>query len=375
ASTSKNKFPAFDDGDVEIRLTRQPQHRFVLHSFVLGLHSAFFKASLNQRWSGGETDGNDSIKWRYELAFDGDGMGLLCKQTSNDGPEVLFFRQNLTPPISVPKKKLAARLEIVEAHVQYLKAIYYVPFSICSTSSGDSPQQISRLVTTGDLYNNVKPLRVHVECFVNGNLDAVRQSLQGHGPDWLQIAMKLEITWLFKEIISRACVNSGMSDQQVIKDFTSAMGSLILQKREALRNMLTEIDMKLLMFKSPSGYSASHDVAVLEVRERISKHLRIRQRGPWSKYARAYSDIGFYLNDYRDAVGDSAWDSKEQDEIYSTLDKIQRKVFEIIGPLYDDGLDALCKKREIEGNNFIVPDIDYRCIEVLDGDLPWNTGC
>ena len=65
---------------MEIRLTRQPQHRFVLHSFILGLHSSFFKASLNQRWSGGETEGNDNIKWRYELAFDGDGMGLLCKQ-------------------------------------------------------------------------------------------------------------------------------------------------------------------------------------------------------------------------------------------------------------------------------------------------------
>ena len=171
-------------------------------------------------------------------------------------------------------------------------------------------------------------------------------------------------------IISRACVNSGMSDQQVIKDFTPAMSSLILRKREALRNMLTEIDMKLLMFKSPSGDSASHDVAVLEVRERISKHLRIRQRGPWSKYACAYSDIGFYLNDYDDGYGVS----KEQDDIYSTVDKIQRKAFEIIGPLYDGGLWALCKKREVEGDGSVVPDVDYRCIEVLDGDLPWNTG-
>ncbi|KAL9627254.1 MAG: hypothetical protein Q9204_006700, partial [Flavoplaca sp. TL-2023a] len=374
ASTSKDEFPEFDDGDVEIRLTRQPQHRFVLHSFILGLHSSFFKASLNQRWSGGEAEGYGNIKWRYELAFDGDGMGLLCKQTSNDGPEVLFFRQNLTPPMSVPKKKLAARLEILEAHVQYLKAIYYVPFSICSTSSGDGLQQISRLVTTGDLYNNVKPLRVHIECFVNGNLDALRQSLQGHGPDWLQIAMKLEIAWLFKEIMSRACVNSGMSDQQVIKDFTPAMSSLILRKREALKTKLTEIDMKLLMFKSPSGYSASHDVAVLEVRERISKHLRLRQRGPWSKYARAYADIVFYLEKYDVDGGDSTWEYKEGDRIYTTLEKIQRKVFEIIEPLYDDGLDALCKKREIEGDGFVVPDVDYKCIEVLDGDLPWNTG-
>ncbi|KAL8877812.1 MAG: hypothetical protein Q9192_008592 [Flavoplaca navasiana] len=186
--------------------------------------------------------------------------------------------------------------------------------------------------------------------------------------------MKLEIVWLFKEIISRACVNSGMSNQQVIKDFTPAMSSLILRKREALRNMLTEIDMKLLMFKNPTGYSAAHDVAVLEVRERISKHLRIRQRGPWSKYARAYSDIGCYLNSYGDDGGNPAWEYKEQDEIYSTVEKIQRKVFEIIGSLYHGGLWALCKKREIDGDGFVVPDVDYRCIEVLDGDLPWNPG-
>ncbi|KAL8878419.1 MAG: hypothetical protein Q9198_003765 [Flavoplaca austrocitrina] len=165
-----------------------------------------------------------------------------------------------------------------------------------------------------------------------------------------------------------------MSDQQVIKGFTPATSSLILRKREALKNKLTEIDMKLLMFKSPSGYSASHDVAVLEVRERISKHLRLRQRGPWSKYARAYSDIGFYLNSYGDDGGDPAWEYKEQDEIYSTVEKIQRKVFEIIGLLYHGGLWTLCKKREVEGDGFVVPDVDYRCIEVLDGDLPWNTG-
>lgn len=165
-----------------------------------------------------------------------------------------------------------------------------------------------------------------------------------------------------------------MSNQQVIKDFPAESVSLILRKREVLGNKLTEIDMKLLMFKSPPGSSASHDVAVLEVRERINRHIRMRQRGPWSKYARAYSDIVFYLNNYVYDGADSTWDSKEQDEIYSTVEKIQRKVLEILGPLYDDGLSALCKKWDIEGHGFVVSDVDYRCIEVLDGDLPWNTG-
>lgn len=47
-------FPRFEDGDVEIRFTQQNEEPYFLHSYVLALHSPWFKASLSERWSPGE---------------------------------------------------------------------------------------------------------------------------------------------------------------------------------------------------------------------------------------------------------------------------------------------------------------------------------
>ena len=74
ANTSKDGFPIFQDGDVEICLSRKPEDRFVLHSVVLGLHSPFFKVSISERWSGrnDKAASGDPIKWRYQLLFEED---------------------------------------------------------------------------------------------------------------------------------------------------------------------------------------------------------------------------------------------------------------------------------------------------------------
>lgn len=75
AESPKDGFPVFQDGDVEVCLSRKPEDRFVLHSFVLGLHSPFFKASISERWSRGDDDATSGalIKWRYQLLFE-EGM-------------------------------------------------------------------------------------------------------------------------------------------------------------------------------------------------------------------------------------------------------------------------------------------------------------
>ena len=72
AEPPKDGFPVFQDGDVEICLSRKPEDRFVLHSVVLGLHSSFFKASISERWSArnDETTSDDQIKLRYQLLFE-----------------------------------------------------------------------------------------------------------------------------------------------------------------------------------------------------------------------------------------------------------------------------------------------------------------
>ncbi|KAL8893930.1 MAG: hypothetical protein Q9192_004787, partial [Flavoplaca navasiana] len=121
------------------------------------------------------------------------------KQTSNDGPDVLFFRENVPTPTSLSKQELAAYLGMVVAHLQYLKALYYIPFSVSFNPIGNGLQQTSRLVETVVLYDSLEAFRVQIECQIIRQVDVVRQSLQLHGPAWLQIATKLDIAWFFKE--------------------------------------------------------------------------------------------------------------------------------------------------------------------------------
>lgn len=62
----------FEDGDVEICLSRKPQDRLLLHGTLLKIHSSFFKPSLGARWADSSvTDqAQGPIKGRYQLIFD-----------------------------------------------------------------------------------------------------------------------------------------------------------------------------------------------------------------------------------------------------------------------------------------------------------------
>ncbi len=90
----QNTFPRFNDGDVQIRLSDANEDVLILHSFVLGLHSPFFKASLSERWAGGTglLMGSTNIKFNYEMKFDEGGVdGILVRQAhyllGHDYPE------------------------------------------------------------------------------------------------------------------------------------------------------------------------------------------------------------------------------------------------------------------------------------------------
>ena len=88
-------FPKFSDGDVTIHLSTDPKDTLVLHSYVLALHSPWFKASLSERWNGGDTgrasligsgdaqsQGGQKPHWIHELHFD---------KVPNPFPPILYY--------------------------------------------------------------------------------------------------------------------------------------------------------------------------------------------------------------------------------------------------------------------------------------------
>lgn len=81
-------FPQFSDGNVEIQFS-ETDEKYVLHNYVLALHSSWFKASLSDRWNANGQDSlaNGKHHWTYELRFDkGANMGMLVRKATPSDP-------------------------------------------------------------------------------------------------------------------------------------------------------------------------------------------------------------------------------------------------------------------------------------------------
>ncbi|KAL8791032.1 MAG: hypothetical protein Q9213_000239 [Squamulea squamosa] len=126
-----------DTGNVEIRLTRKPEDRLLLHSVVLGLHSTWFKASLSDRWAKGTPSNQSDIKWSYELRFDNhDETAALVKRStaiitskplSNDPPINTYFNKGSTSAVGLTLQQVETRNNLVRAYRCYFGVIFYEP--------------------------------------------------------------------------------------------------------------------------------------------------------------------------------------------------------------------------------------------------------
>ncbi|KAL8658740.1 MAG: hypothetical protein Q9226_000811 [Calogaya cf. arnoldii] len=286
----------------------------------------------------------------------------------SDNAEMLFYRNAIsTPQVEFCKKALSACFGIVEAHSQYLKSMYFAPFSISLDPVEEGIQQLSDLLAVGDLYDSMKPLweslnNLHVNLVVRDALNRGK-----HHPELLQFALKFKINWLFKEIVCRVCVDRCESDEQVISHFPAELASLILRKREILRNKMIEIDLKLLTMEIPHGNAIAHYLAVLQIREKIIGGTLLRQQTTWDNYASEYPHIIPRLAQHSPLIIKSALTPNEENDICILLEDVKRKVSDILRPLYPNGVSAGWYGM----GHPCFPGVDHRCIEVSDEELPW----
>ncbi|KAL8791033.1 MAG: hypothetical protein Q9213_000240 [Squamulea squamosa] len=261
---------------------------------------------------------------------------------------------------------------VAEAHWQYLKAVYHIPFHISFSPFEKGLKQLSSLVAVGDLYDSAKPLRVPVECLINRHAKTIRFRATEYGPTLLQIASSLEIDWLFKEIVRRICLDPRLDDSSVNQDFPVDLAALIIRKRESLKATMNEIDTKLLLMDIPLGGTTFQDSTVLRSREATIDVIRKPKQEPWRHYLKAYPSVVRSVNQYCSLIEGSPSVSSEKDVVRSLCKKVIEKVTRITWPLYATPLSAVCAD-ELLNHLTLDPEFDLRCVEILDEDLPWNT--
>lgn len=86
---SSGAFPRYDDGDVVLSLSEEPEDMLVLHSTILCLHSEFFRTSLNDTWiknklAGTKTfEGREVRMVRYEWEFGEETFYSNCMESDS----------------------------------------------------------------------------------------------------------------------------------------------------------------------------------------------------------------------------------------------------------------------------------------------------
>ncbi|KAL8730255.1 MAG: hypothetical protein Q9181_004722, partial [Wetmoreana brouardii] len=405
APRSASRFPVFDDGDVEIRLSPSPEDRLVLHSSILRLHSDFFRASLSERWSASEGTASDPTRWQYELAFEGSMGAFLRKQTSvplGDSTENSAGRLFQQQPASrsrfedLPEEENLDGLSVsegstdgnvrgnpaaVESHRLFFSIIYHHALDLkVSGAIVDALRQVANLVTVGGLYGGLQPLTAPVEAFICRHMGIYRHHLVAQAPVFLHIASTLKISWLYKDIVCLAAGDRTRDHYQVVRTFQPDMASVILQKRQILWILMRRIDSKLLAIGASPEDSEVHRKAAADFHEQVEWSIGTAVLGPWYQYATTYDKTLFDRRSTAVRVWSHSISTRachlvpdEAKEYNKFWDKLRGEALSIIKPLYKGYLSPLS---DIDGQSPRIRDRrhhhSFTCIKVSDNDLPWK---
>ncbi|KAK5132769.1 hypothetical protein LTR08_008654 [Meristemomyces frigidus] len=207
-------FPQWSDGDVTIQLSSSPFDKYIVHSYVLSLHSPWFKASLSERWNGGDassktvfgssdTGGRDGHKsdWVYELHFD------KCpeRQPQQRWQQAACFifpeeasrqRSNFKAAIKLDDE----RLQSVRAHRDLLRILYHLAPGFSHESFDEAKASILQLATLADFYGCESIVELPVASHLRFHYQAIVLETCVHHPvDMLEFAVAIKSDWVFKE--------------------------------------------------------------------------------------------------------------------------------------------------------------------------------
>ncbi|KAI4259689.1 MAG: hypothetical protein LQ352_000622 [Teloschistes flavicans] len=361
-SVNRNDFPVFSDGDCEIQLARGPRGRLLLHSHILELRSTFFKASLGPPWSA-DYPSVGTIKWRYELVVDDDGVGILRKR----GLDAINPKDEwkMPPP---PSPRYSAS---VEAHYRFFKMIYDCPIDIPVREGPEAVlENLSELVAVGDLYGGLDLLANAIEKFMGRYIGWFLAYFYLQGPAILGIAMRLKIVWLFKDMVCLACGDITRNSDRVRRDYEPIAASIILKKRKELRQMMTEINHDLLTMSTPKVEATSSKLLVAAFREMIIQMVKFTESKGWDRRGLIYSkDPAFYSLHQDCSERDKVTELDTVEEITfqdaKLCQEMGRDAAALTGPLHLNCLSELSSHGRNEGGGFT-------CIPVTDDDLPWK---
>ncbi|TKA66949.1 hypothetical protein B0A49_04666 [Cryomyces minteri] len=365
-----SSFPQFSDGDVNIRLSSSDKDVFKVHSFVLALHSSFFKASLSDRWSAKTPSVGGKAEWSYELRFTEDRDGILVRQDScsNTTDSLLYSKDEDDPVMRAG----------VAAHRQLLGVFYHNKPSLPTSSYVAAEPAIEQLLATADMYDCSRVVLPYIE----GHLSTfINELLAIDYFTMLGLAVKFRCGWLFKEAL---CHNLGRSDRtfwgqkELYKSL--GIGRLVLRKRDDFVAKLKNVERSLLAIAKPQTAmtpmpqdDACQALAVAYFRDWLLRKIgKGEGSGLRPFYFKVYGRIT--LRSVSNAERVNAFIEKMQLTPDGVPDEVSARVMDYLNEIIDEAATILEPIMDIQllrklprpaGSSLVF-------MEIKDDELPWS---
>ncbi|KAK5166793.1 hypothetical protein LTR04_000280 [Oleoguttula sp. CCFEE 6159] len=364
-----SSFPQFSDGDVNIRLSSSDKDVFKLHSFVLALHSSFFKASLSDRWSAKTPSVGDKAEWSYELRFTEDGDGILVRQdTCSNTTDSLLYSEDADDPVMRAG---------VAAHRQLLGVFYHNKPSLPTSSYVAAEPAIEQLLDTADMYDCSRVVLPYIE----GHLSTfINELLAIDYFTMLGLAVKFRCGWLFKEAL---CHNLGRSNRTFWgqKELYKSLGieRLASRKRDDFVAQLKNVERSLLAIAKPQialtpmpQDDACQALAVAYFRDWLLRKLgKGEGSGLRPFYSKVYGRITLRSVSNADRV--NAFIEKMQLTPDDVPDEVSARVMDYLNDIVDEAATILEPIMDIKLLRKLPRPAGCSLVfmEIKDEELPW----
>ncbi|KAF2173013.1 hypothetical protein M409DRAFT_16963 [Zasmidium cellare ATCC 36951] len=381
-----SSFPISGDEDVEILLTSDDQDdTFQLHSYVLALHSRWFKASISERWNGTKstTDGGKD-RWVYVLRFDkDDAFGLLARQekaTESENTTTEMITRKLPADASAAVKKLhKQRLPRVNAHKRVFEAMYHITPTF-ETSFQEARTSMLQVTEVAEAYECQQVAKIHVVNHLNFSRNDVLDSCASDPLQMLELASAVKAEWLFTEA-SIAILGLWRGAFAKCEPGLRAMGcwDLFQEKRAHFREKLMACERRLFemqpayCYKATAEMKGSGQLAIDFFRQWLSEQLS-NDGGSHMKagYAALYRDIS-----RRQRKSDTTPDEMQQvtsflTKCHSTLEESQvsKEVYKTFG-MAASVLAPILKNKSMQQDNEGHSHRDLTFMTINASKIPW----
>jgi len=280
----------------------------------------------------------------------------------------------------------------IETYRQVFRLMFHEPLDLSALDFPTAVHTLHRLLQLAGAYDSLALLRMPIALVLRPLQSHLAQACSDHYFELLPLALAAQSTWLFREVVCRLVGDQNYTDKNIkerLVDSYPNIVSLVLKKRNKLREMMDGVENSILTLRSPNNscYSAGKlpiAMGTAGFRHEISRHFRSRRSDTWRIYAikfRALQDsqiLPIPRNSYYSERSDlwfnrvhakfgEPYDVSRYD-FEKVLRSLQSRTVALIAPLFKCVVQEPTPKttqKEIHQQGFL-------CLDISEHEMPWN---